>query len=84
LDKNKRLFISLAVAIAIATIGLVFLDQGNLTDYFIAAGIIYLLGMLVFFDLNRPSSVKVLNISSVIIFLGFAFYIALKVVNILK
>ncbi len=82
-DRNKRLFIALASIIAITTIALVLFNQGIIADYLVAASIIYLLIMAIMFNLDHPDSIKILNISSAIIFLGFLVYIVSKIIYVL-
>lgn len=79
----NKLIVSLALAFGIINSLLAFFGQNDLSVYFIANAIAYLIITLVYVYLN-PRARSALNALSMIIFAGFMVIVAVKVVEILK
>lgn len=79
----NRYVMSLAVVTCLTSIVLAFLGQEDLTVYFIANVVAYLLTTLLYVYLN-PRARKALNTVGVVFFAGFLVIVTLKVVEILS
>ncbi len=79
----NKLIIALALAFSLLNILLAFFGQNDISVYFIADAIAYLVITLLFTYLN-PRSRSALNSLSAVIFAGFLVIVAMKVVEILK
>jgi hypothetical protein len=79
----NKLIITLTLAFSIITVVLAFLGQKDISVYFIADAIAYLLITLLYTYLN-PRSRGALNGLSGVIFSGFLVIVVLKVFAILK
>jgi hypothetical protein len=79
----NRLILFLAIAMGCITVILAFLGQKDISIYFIADAIAYLLITLLYVYLN-PGARKSLTALSAVIFAGFLVIVAMKVVENLK
>ena len=74
---------SLVIAFSLINVSLAFFGHDDITIYFIANAIAYLIITLVFVYLN-PRSRAALNALSAVIFAGFLVIVAFKVIEVLK
>ena len=79
----NKLIISLVLAFSAITILLAFLGQKDLSVYFIADAIAFLIITLLYVYLN-PRARAALNALSGVIFAGFLVIVTMKVIEILK
>ena len=79
----NKLIVALVIAFSLINVLLAFFGQNDISLYFIANAIAYLIITLIFVYLN-PRARAALNVVSAVIFAGFLVIVTLKVIEILN
>ncbi len=80
---NNRFLISLAIALCVVNVLLLIFNQNNISIYFVADTIIYLIVTLAYVSLSSRSKV-ILNDMATLFFVVFLVFVAFKIVEIMK